>query len=237
MAITRILAPNPGPMTLDGTNTYLLPGGIVVDPGPAIDSHIDAICEHDVQLVLVSHWHGDHTDAVDEVHRRTDAPVRALDPAWCRAAEPLTDGEVIGDLRVLATPGHTADSVSFVTGDAVLTGDTVLGQGTTVIMDPDGNMAEYFASLDKLEALGDLRVLPGHGAELRSIAAVAAEYRNHRLERLDEVRDALETAGIHAGDARAVATVADTVYAAVPESLRPAVEATVRAQLTYVQSI
>ncbi|MGO3367424.1 MAG: MBL fold metallo-hydrolase, partial [Agrococcus casei] len=120
MAITRILAPNPGPMTLDGTNTWLLPDGIVIDPGPEIESHLDAICEHNVRLVLVSHWHGDHTDAVDTLHKRTGAPVRALDPAWCRAAEPLTDGEVIGDLRVLAVPGHTADSVAFVTGDAVL---------------------------------------------------------------------------------------------------------------------
>ncbi|MGO3758541.1 MAG: MBL fold metallo-hydrolase [Agrococcus casei] len=235
MAITRILAPNPGPMTLDGTNTWLLPDGIVIDPGPEIESHLDAICEHNVRLVLVSHWHGDHTDAVDTLHKRTGAPVRALDPAWCRAAEPLTDGEVIGDLRVLAVPGHTADSVAFVTGDAVLTGDTVLGSGTTVIMHPDGSIADYFASLDKLEALGDLRVLPGHGEELPSIAAIAREYRDHRLERLDEVRDALATAGIRADDAAALATVADSVYASVPDSLRPAVEAMVHAQLAFVQ--
>lgn len=223
-------------MTLDGTNTYVLPGGIVVDPGPDVDSHLDAICEHEVSLVLITHWHGDHTDAVDELHERTGAPVRALDPAWCRAAEPLTDGEVIGEVRVLATPGHTADSVSFVVGDAVLTGDTVLGFGTTVIMHPDGSIRDYLRSLEKLEQLGDLRVLPGHGDELPSIASVTAEYRDHRLERLDEVRDALETAGIRADDPAAVQTVADSVYAAVPDSLRPAVEATVQAQLAYVQA-
>ncbi|MGO1498137.1 MAG: MBL fold metallo-hydrolase, partial [Agrococcus casei] len=114
-------------------------------------------------------------------------------------------------------------------------GDTVLGSGTTVIMHPDGSIADYFASLDRLEALGDLRVLPGHGDELPSIAAIAREYRNHRLERLDEVRDALATAGIRADDAAALATVADSVYASVPDSLRPAVEAIVHAQLAFVQ--
>ncbi|MGO3226310.1 MAG: MBL fold metallo-hydrolase, partial [Agrococcus casei] len=119
--------------------------------------------------------------------------------------------------------------------DAVLTGDTVLGSGTTVIMHPDGSIADYFASLDRLEALGDLRVLPGHGDELPSIAAIAREYRNHRLERLDEVRDALATAGIRADDAAALATVADSVYASVPDSLRQAVEAIVHAQLAFVQ--
>ena len=162
--------------------------------------------------------------------------MRALHPAWCRAAEPLNDGEVIRHVQVLATPGHTADSVSFVVGNAVLTGDTVLGSGTTVIIHPDGSISDYLRSLEKLEQLGDLRVLPGHGDELQSIAAIAVEYRNHRLERLDEVRDALETGGIRVDDPRAVAAVADTVYRAVPESLRPAVEATVRAQLAFLQA-
>ncbi|WP_293697253.1 MBL fold metallo-hydrolase, partial [uncultured Agrococcus sp.] len=182
MAISRILAPNPGPMTLDGTNTWLLDGGIVVDPGPLIESHVAAVCQRDVRLVLVTHHHADHTEAVDEVHARTGAPVRAFDPAWCRDAEPLVDGEELpGGIRVLTTPGHTADSVSFVTPDGVLTGDTVLGRGTTVIMDPDGDLAAFMASLDRLEALGDIRVLPAHGDELPSIAAVARAYREHRL--------------------------------------------------------
>lgn len=222
-------------MTLDGTNTWLLGDGVIVDPGPLIESHIDAICQTDVRLVLVTHHHHDHTAAVDALHERTGAPVRALDPLWCRAAQPLADGEELdGGIRVLATPGHTADSVSFVLGDAVVTGDTVLGRGTTVIADPDGDLAAYFDSLDRLQALGDLRVLPAHGDELPSIAVTAGEYRQHRLDRLDQVRRALAQAQMRPDSEGALDVVVEAVYSEVDSRIRMAVESIVRAQLRHL---
>ena len=222
-------------MTLDGTNTWLLGDGVIVDPGPLIDSHVDAVCETDVRLILVTHHHHDHTEAVDAVHERTGAPVRAFDAAWCRAAAPFVDGEEVADgIRVLATPGHTMDSVSFVLDDAVVTGDTVLGRGTTVILHPDGDLAAYFDSLDRLEALGEKRVLPAHGDELPSIGEVVREYRQHRLDRLDQVRRALAQASLRPDEPDAVAAVVRAVYADVDQAVRPAAEAIVRAQLAYI---
>lgn len=223
-------------MTLDGTNTWVLDEGIVVDPGPLIESHVEAVCDRDVRLVLVTHHHVDHTEAVDEVHARTGAPVRALDAAWCRSAPPLADGEELpGGVRVLATPGHTADSVSFVTPEGVLTGDTVLGRGTTVIADPDGDLAAFLSSLDRLERLGELPVFPAHGDELPSIERIAREYRDHRLERLDQVRRALAAANVRAEEDEALEVIVNAVYSDVDSRLLPAVEATVRAQLAYVR--
>lgn len=223
-------------MTLDGTNTWLLDEGIIVDPGPLIESHVDAVCDRDVRLVLVTHHHSDHTEAVDEVHARTGAPVRALDPVWCRDAPPLVDGEELpGGVKVLMTPGHTADSVSFITREGVVTGDTVLGRGTTVIMDPDGDLGAFLASLDRLERLGGMPVLPAHGDGLSSIEQIAREYRDHRLARLDQVHRALSDANVRADEREALEVVIDAVYADVDDRLRPAVEATVRAQLAYVR--
>ncbi|HUO37088.1 MAG TPA: MBL fold metallo-hydrolase, partial [Mycobacterium sp.] len=144
-----LLAENPGPLTLEGTNTWVLAGPrseevVIVDPGPQDDEHMRRVAAvGDVALVLISHRHGDHTGAVEALHSLTGAPVRAVDPEYLRGdAMPLTDGAVIDAaglrITVLATPGHTADSVSFVLEDAVLTADTVLGRGTTVIDHTDG---------------------------------------------------------------------------------------------------
>ncbi|SDS04375.1 MBL fold metallo-hydrolase [Agrococcus carbonis] len=236
--IQRILAPNPGPMTLDGTNTYVLGGEIVVDPGPADVQHIERLVALAPRLVLVTHHHPDHTEAAAELARSVGAELRALDPDECYRGAPLVDGEWIpvGDveLQILATPGHTSDSISIVVpGRAVLTGDTVLGRGSTVIMHPDGSVGAFLASLDKLEALGDLEVLPGHGEPLPSIARAARDYRAHRHERLDEVRAALAELGTTAADA-SVAAVTDVVYADVDGSIRQAAEASMAAQLAYL---
>lgn len=162
------LAPNPGPMTLDGTNSYVLRAGsgpaVVVDPGPADEGHLAALAgDGPIGLILITHQHLDHTEGAAGLHERTGAPVRAPSPADCLSGPPLSDGELIevGDLRisVLATPGHTADSVCFhlpddATHGSVLTGDTVLGRGTTVIGIPDGTLAQYLDSLRTLIALG-----------------------------------------------------------------------------------
>jgi glyoxylase-like metal-dependent hydrolase (beta-lactamase superfamily II) len=237
--IERILAPNPGPMTLDGTNTYVLGGGqVIVDPGPADPAHVERLVALAPRLILVTHRHTDHTEAAAQLARSVGAELRGLDPAQCLGGEPLTDGEWIPvddvELQIVATPGHTADSVCIVVpGQAVLTGDTILGRGSTVIMHPDGSVGAFLASLDKLEALGDLEVLPGHGQRRPSIAEAAREYRAHRKERLGEVRRALEALGTTAAHA-AVAEVTDRVYPEVDASIRFAAEASMAAQLAYL---
>lgn len=236
VAIERILAPNPGPMTLDGTNTYVLGGRVIVDPGPADPEHLERLVALRPQLVLVTHHHPDHTEGALELARSTGAPVRGMDGDRCHLGRRLVDGERIevdgGEVRILATPGHTRDSMCVVVpGRAVLTGDTILGRGTTVIMHPDGAVGPYLASLDRLEALGDLEALPGHGDPLPSVAEAARAYRAHRLERLDEVRAALERLGADAG----VAEVTDLVYADVDPSVRNAAEASMAAQLAYLR--
>ncbi|RZU66384.1 glyoxylase-like metal-dependent hydrolase (beta-lactamase superfamily II) [Microterricola gilva] len=259
----RLLAPNPGPMTLDGTNSYLLaaPGGaasVVVDPGPLDEAHLQALAATPVELILVTHRHADHTAGSARLAALTGAPVRALDPAHCFGGEPLRDGEQLTaagvDIRVVATPGHTADSVCFLLGNdapldtaasgsaaigAVLTGDTILGRGSTVIAHPDSTLAEYLDSLDTLAAIGPALVLPGHGPVLPSLAEICAQYREHRMQRLDEVRAALAVLEGELGGAPAlhepfVARITAIVYPDVDAHVLPAAEASVRAQLVYL---
>ncbi|MHA6693556.1 MBL fold metallo-hydrolase [Homoserinimonas sp. A520] len=238
MAARVILAPNPGPMTLEGTNTYALsaPGSttcVIVDPGPEDAGHIAKLVALKPELILVTHHHADHTAASAELHRLTGAPVRAVDPAHCHGGSPLTDGEVIEaagvSIRVLATPGHTNDSVCFVVDGAVLTGDTILGRGTTVI---DGSLADYLDSLQLLRAFGSARVLPAHGPELDSIADACDALIAHREMRLDEVRAALSRIGADA----TVTQIADAVYPDIDPAVRFAAELSVQAQLEYLRS-
>jgi glyoxylase-like metal-dependent hydrolase (beta-lactamase superfamily II) len=235
-------------MTLEGTNTWVLraPGEracVIVDPGEDDPAHLDRVAAYGpVALVLLTHRHHDHAAGARRFAALTGAPVRALDPSLVLGSEALGDGDVVAaagcEIRVLATPGHTSDSLSFVldgpgaTGRAVLTGDTVLGRGTTVIAHPDGALGPYLASLRRLAALPrGTTVLPGHGPELPDAPAVAARYLRHRRERLDEVRAALEVLG----PAAAPRQVVERVYADVDRVLWPAAEASVRAQLAYLR--
>lgn len=238
-----LLADNPGKMTLDGTNTWLLGAAssrerIVVDPGPRTRAHIDRIVDAaDVPLVLITHRHHDHTGGIPRIARLTGAPVRALNPTYCRDGEPLRDGEVIEaagiSLTVVTTPGHTADSVSLVLDDAVVTGDTILGRGTTVIDARDGTLGDYLTSLDRLSEVGEgRRLLPGHGPDGADTATAAQAYRVHRQQRLDQVRGALDTLG---PDASPLAVVR-LVYADVDKRLWPAARQSVKAQLDYLRS-
>lgn len=243
-----LLADNPSPMTLEGTNTWVLraPGVeecVVVDPGEDEPRHLGRVAAHGpVALVLITHRHHDHVGGARRFAELTGAPVRALDPSLVLGSEALGVGEVVAaagvELRVVATPGHTSDSVSFLldgpdAAQAVLTGDTILGRGTTVIDHPDGALGPY---LDSLRRLADLptgtTVLPGHGPELPDAAAVAAQYLAHREERLEQVRAALGTLG---PDATA-RQVVELVYADVDRSLWPAAEWSVEAQLTYLRT-
>lgn len=242
-----VRADNPGPMTLDGTNTYLVrttKGTVVVDPGPLIEAHLHAITSSDPPAVLavVTHRHHDHSEASQEWHRRTGAPVRAFDPAQCIAADPLGDGADLdfGDirLRVLHTPGHTADSICLIGGDgtasALFTGDTVLGRGTSIVEHPDGRLRDYLASLHRLrdEAAsvpGGLVLLPAHGPIGADAVTVVDDYIAHRRIRLDQVRAAL------ASGARTADDVVEIVYADVDRSVWEAARRTVEAQLDYLR--
>jgi len=246
--LTRFrLAPNPGPMSLDGTNSYLIaaaghPGAAVVDPGPLDEKHLRELAAGSVELILITHRHADHTAGAARLHELTGAPVRAADPRHCIGEPPLQPGEVISaagtEVRVVATPGHTSDSVCFhlpLDGPAgsVLTGDTILGRGTTVLDHPDGRLGDYLASLDRLEILGPATVLPAHGPVLPALDAVVRGYRSHRLDRLSQIRAALAQLGPDAG----VPQVTDVVYADVDTSVRRAAENSVAAQLDYLRSL
>ncbi|MGI9092511.1 MAG: MBL fold metallo-hydrolase [Mycobacteriales bacterium] len=237
-----LLADNPSPMTLDGTNSWVIRRRVVVDPGPDDAAHLAALAAAgEVELILITHRHADHTAGARRLHELTGAPVRAVDPAHRIGGGGLVDGEMIraGDLpiTVLATPGHTADSVCLLVGDALLSGDTVLGRGTTVIAEPDGRLGDYLASLRRFRDLAQwdpwapLRLLPGHGPEHRDAGAVAARYLAHREDRLEQVRAALSHLGPQAGADDVVAVV----YADVDRALWPAAAQSVRAMLRYLR--
>lgn len=242
--VRLVRAPNPGAMTLDGTNTWILrpPGhsaAVLIDPGPEHDGHLAALAaEGPYQAVLLTHGHQDHTEGVPRLLERTGAvPVRgaATIPG---VDQPLAGGDelTVGALtvRVLAAPGHTADSVCYLAecdGDRVVfTGDTVLGRGTTVVAWPDGDLGAYLASLERLAELGDLPVLPGHGPALAGCTTAARFYLAHRRARLEQVRAAVATG------ARTPAQVVDAVYGDLPADLRPAAEWSARAQLAFLSA-
>jgi glyoxylase-like metal-dependent hydrolase (beta-lactamase superfamily II) len=244
-----VLAPNPGLMTLDGTNTWLIaePGSrsaVVVDPGPDDHAHLERVraqaeqADLAITVIVLTHGHPDHSAGARSFAEMTGASVRAVDRAYRLGTEGLPPGAVLNvggcEIEVIGTPGHTADSVSlYLRADqAVLTGDTVLGRGTTVI-GTDGSLTDYLGSLDRLRALAkaaDLRaLLPGHGPLLADPLAALDFYITHRAERLAEIRAALA-----AGD-RAVPQIVARVYADVDRALWPAAELSVRAQLAYLR--
>ncbi|MET7392332.1 MBL fold metallo-hydrolase [Dactylosporangium sp. NPDC005572] len=229
--VTLVRAPNPGPMTLDGTNTWLLraPGKscLVVDPGPLDEGHLRAVAEHaPVAAILLTHGHIDHTEGVARLAELTGAPIYH---------PPVHDDFEIDGLTVasLATPGHTKDSVCFVARwggeEIVLTGDTILGRGTTVVAWPDGDLGDYLDSLGILSGLDGRPALPGHGPALTDTAVAARYYHQHREARLEQVR-----AAVAAGATDAPEVVA-TVYADVDRVLWPAAESSVRAQLDFLR--
>ena len=245
-----LLCENPGLLTLEGTNTWVLRGPgtdemIVVDPGPDDkDEHIERLAAlGPIPLVLISHRHADHTGGIDRIVDLTGAVVRSVGSGFQRGlGGPLTDGEVIDavglTITVMATPGHTADSVSFLVDDvrgdgkgAVLTADTILGRGTTVIDKEDGDLGDYLESLRRLRGLGHRTVLPGHGPELDDMVAVADSYLAHREERLEQVRRALR----HLGEDASARQVVEHVYTDVDEKLWDAAEWSVQAQLDYLR--
>lgn len=237
--VALVRAPNPGPMTLEGTNTYVVrgpTGAVVVDPGPLDESHLHTVAGlGPVACIVLTHGHPDHSEGAARFAGLTGGRVLARDPAY---GDPLPpDGELVaGVLRVVDAPGHTADSVCFLLAgreQLLLTGDTVLGRGTTVVAFPDGRLADYLSTLQRLGALvanEEVRaILPGHGPVVTDPASVLDGYLAHRGRRLEEVR-----AAVAAGD-RTPAAVVRRVYADVDRALWPAAELSVRAQLDHLE--
>ncbi len=233
-----MLAPNPSPMTLEGTNTWLLRGSdqaggyVVIDAGPPTEAHLARVAAVGrIELILLTHGQPDHSGGSARLAELTGAPVLALDRQF---GEPLAAGDSFNQcgvrLEVIGTPGHSADSLSFYLPDdnAVLTGDTILGRGTTVVAWPDGQLGPYLESLKALREYGDAAVLPGHGPELPSAGRVADDYLQHRAERLAQVAKAV------ADGAHTPREVVEIVYIDVPEVLWPAAELSVHAQLDYL---
>ena len=192
-----------------------------------------------VGLTLLTHGHPDHAEGAARFAELTGTKVRALDPALRLGDEGLAAGDVITtgglELRVVPTPGHTADSLCFhLPADrAVLTGDTILGRGTTVVAHPDGRLGDYLDSLRRLRSLtvddGVHTVLPGHGPVLEDAQGAVEFYLAHRAHRLAQVETAVENGHVAPGD------VVAHVYADVDRSLWPAAELSVRAQLDYLR--
>jgi glyoxylase-like metal-dependent hydrolase (beta-lactamase superfamily II) len=245
-----VLAPNPSLMTLDGTNTWIVSEpdaelAVVIDPGPLDEAHLRNVVEtaegagKRVALTLLTHGHPDHAEGAARFAELTRSRVRALDPALRLGEEGLSAGDVVTtgglELRVLGTPGHTADSLSFhlPADSAVLTGDTVLGRGTTVVVHPEGRLGDYLDSLRRLQALatrGEIdTILPGHGPVLADARGAVEYYLAHRAHRLAQVETAVEL-----GYTSPSAVVAH-VYADVDRALWPVAELSVRAQLVYLR--
>lgn len=238
MIIRDITAPNPGPFTLSGTRTYLLGDATIVDPGPAIDSHIDAIraAMPSLRTILITHRHDDHAPAAVPLKRATGARIVAprgvLDDAIVDQRVAGGESVVIDDetLAVIATPGHTGEHVCFLSGAGDLfTGDTVLGEGTTTIFPPDGSMSDYIASLRRLLTHNPKRIFPGHGPTHEDACALIEQYIQHRLRREQEVLDSVASGAI------AAAAIRERMYPDLDPRLRGAAEIQIAAHLVKLK--
>ena len=245
-AVTAVRADNPGALTLTGTQTYVIGTEtlIVLDPGPLDERHlerVDAVVGgRSVAAVCLTHAHADHAASAAVAAARWGelrGSVVTLARVGC-GGRPLADDERVelGDglrLRALATPGHSADHLCYLLEPARLlfTGDLVLGEGSSMIVHPDGSVGGYLASLARLAALQPRRLLPGHGPARDDAAARLDASRDHRLERVDAVRAAL------AAGARTTARIREAVYGDLPASHHRAAELTVRAYLAYLDEI
>lgn len=250
-----VLAPNASPWTLDGTNTWIVgvPSNscLVIDPGPLGEGHLEAIEGRieerggRVSGVVLTHGHADHSAGAVDFAIRHGVGVCAWDERFAFAVahrgdeQTLSDGQVIDIdgllLRVVASPGHSSDSVCLVVDEdgIVLTGDTVLGRGTSLVAYPDGQLSEYLSSLERLSRIcadsGIHTLLPGHGPVLQEPGKVLEYYLAHRRERLVQVQQAV------AAGAQTAREVVETVYTDTPREVWPAAEATVQAQLDYLR--
>jgi len=250
--VELVLADNPSPMTLEGTNSYVLrsrdgASALLLDPGPMLTDHRDALLRTvgsaQLSAIVLTHRHADHSGLLESAGEwAPGVPVHAVDPTFAAGAAPLADGDRIAfgaheadAVSIVTTPGHTDDSVSVIYGSRLFAGDTVLGRGTTMVSFPDGSLGDYLDSLERLialEAAGTVTTIaPAHGQQRDDVADLLSHYLSHRRERIDQVREVLASGRTTAEE------VAGVVYADVPDSVKPAALQIVRAQLAYIESL
>ncbi|HCG55438.1 MULTISPECIES: MBL fold metallo-hydrolase [Brevibacterium] len=248
----RIRANNPSPMTLTGTNTYVITSAddtsaVLIDPGPELAEHrenfLTELGDRKLSAIILTHQHDDHSEMLGSVEQwAPEVPVHAVLEKFSRLSRPVADGDMIAFgtdtadvMEVVATPGHTMDSISLIHDHVLYSGDTVLGEGTTIVTHPEGSLGDYLESLDRLiRLLGEgvySTIEPAHGPSIESPAQVIEYYRSHRLERIAQVRAAL------AQGATSATEVCDIVYHDVDPSVRAAAEQIVRAQLNYLGAL
>jgi glyoxylase-like metal-dependent hydrolase (beta-lactamase superfamily II) len=231
--ILGLVAPNPGPLTGEGTNTYLYGAGpcTVIDPGPDDTGHLEAIRDAaagrgGIGLVLLTHGHGDHADGA----ARLAAAVAESGGDPPSVVLPR-DGEEHGGLRAIATPGHAADHVCFLTGDGVcFSGDLVLGEGSTFVPPDGGSLAAYMDSLRRLQAEEIELICPGHGPWITDPSAKLAEYVEHR-----EMRERRLLAALEGGQRSRQALLAEA-WSDVPDEMRPAAALVMEAHLQKLEA-
>jgi glyoxylase-like metal-dependent hydrolase (beta-lactamase superfamily II) len=228
--IALLRAENPSPMTLSGTNTYLVGRDPTwaIDPGPALEAHLGAL-EAEIERrgglagIALTHDHGDHTEALEPLRARTGRPPVAA--ARGRVDALLTDGSQFGPLRALPTPGHAPDHLALLRGDVCFTGDAVLGEGSALITPHPGALAAYLAALQRLAELDLALLCPGHGRPVTDPSARLREYIAHRLDRERMLLEALDRGG------RSVGELLDGAWSEVPAALRPAATLSLAAHL------
>lgn len=231
MRVVLVRAANPGPFTLEGTNTYVVgdaDGTWVVDPGPALGEHLDAVAEAVAATgarwrgVLLTHDHADHAEGVPGLLERAGAaPVHAAR----NADVVLADGDRAGPLTAVATPGHAIDHLAFLGGGELFSGDAVLGRGSVFVWPSPGALRGYLAALERLLELPLERLHPGHGPQSDDPLGRIAEYLAHRADREQRLLAAL------AAGHREVDALLDAAWSEVPQVLRPAAAVTLAAHL------
>jgi glyoxylase-like metal-dependent hydrolase (beta-lactamase superfamily II) len=236
--VSRILAPNPGPFTGNGTNTYLVDSdghAVVIDPGPNDDGHLAAIVDaakpFTVDFILVTHTHEDHAPGANPLSERMGAATAGFGPGpEFKPDRILADNEVVRfgacEVHVVATPGHSADHLCYQIGTALFTGDHIMGESSVFVED----MTSYMASLRRIQRLALDTLYPGHGPAMDDPQSVIAGYIEHRLEREQQILDA-----VRAGVSR-IDGIVDRVYDQVAPDLRPLAAIATRAHLSKLMS-
>jgi glyoxylase-like metal-dependent hydrolase (beta-lactamase superfamily II) len=244
-----VTAGNPGPLTLEGTRTYVLGESrlVIVDPGPDDSGHlgrvVDLVAGRPVEAICLTHAHSDHAAGAETVSDVLRAPIAASARTLHRAdlsgrvlddgdALPIDDG--VTSLQAIVTPGHTSDDLCFLwlPSRDLLTGDLVLGRGTSVSVYRDGQVGHYLASLSRLAALRPTRILPGHGELVNDPAAKLEAYRKHRLRRDRQVLGAVRDDGC-----RSVTEIRRRVYGELPDGVVRAADSSILAHLEHLEQL
>lgn len=233
--VALVRADNAGPFTLEGTNTWLVGRDPcwVVDPGPDDAAHVEAVLaaaagRGGIAGIGLTHDHADHAGAVEALRRRGGVPTVAA-ARFAGADARVGDGDTVGPLLVVATPGHAPDHLAFVAGRALFSGDAVLGRGSVFVAPDPGALSGYLRALERLAALDLAVICPGHGPLVLDPRATLAEYRDHRLDRERRLVEALEAGR------RGVEELLDAAWADVPPGLRPAAAVTLAAHLDKLE--